>query len=86
MRVTVTYYYDGPALDVDNMIKPIQDALVGLVYINDDQVTDAIGRKRDLNSSFRVRGMSSSLAEGFCRNNEFLHVRIEDAPDHTELT
>jgi crossover junction endodeoxyribonuclease RusA len=42
-------------------------------------------RKTDLNGSFRVRGMSPVLAEGFCRGNEFLYVRVEVAPGHEEL-
>jgi Holliday junction resolvase RusA-like endonuclease len=86
IRITITYYYEGAALDVDNMIKPIQDALIGLVYDDDRQVTDAVGRKRDLDGSFRIKGMSPLLAEGFCRGHEFLHIRIESAPDHRELT
>jgi hypothetical protein len=32
-----------------------------------------------------VRGMSPVLAEGFVQGDEFLHIRIEEAPDHTEL-
>lgn len=85
VRIIVTYYYVGESLDVDNMIKPIQDALRGLVYDDDHIVTDCLGRKRDLDGSFRIKGMSTVLAEGFCRGREFLHVRVEEAPDHREL-
>lgn len=87
LKLTVTYYHDGIAvrLDNDNLVKPIQDALNGLVYEDDRQITDTIVRKTDLNGSFRVRGMSYILAEGFCRGNEFLYVRIEVAPRHEEL-
>jgi crossover junction endodeoxyribonuclease RusA len=75
----------GAPLDVDNMIKPIQDSLVGLVYADDGQVTDAVGKKRKLDGSFRVKGMSTVLAEGFCRGVEFLHICVDNAPDHQEL-
>jgi crossover junction endodeoxyribonuclease RusA len=87
LRFTVTYYHDGVAvrIDNDNLVKPIQDALNGLVYVDDRQITDTLVRKTDLNGSFRVRGMSPVLAEGFCRGNEFLYVRVEFAPDHEEL-
>ena len=67
------------------MIKPIQYALNDLIYEDDRQITDTEVRKTDINGSFRVRGMSSVLAEGFCRGNEFIHVRIEVAPEHEEL-
>jgi crossover junction endodeoxyribonuclease RusA len=88
LRFTVTYYHDGVSvrIDNDNMVKPIQDALNGLVYEDDRQITDTYVRKTDLNGSFRVRGMSPVLAEGFCRGKEFLYVRIDVAPDHEELT
>lgn len=87
LRFTVTYYHDGVSvrIDNDNLVKPIQDALNGLIYVDDRQITDIHVRKTDLNGSFRVRGMSPVLAEGFCRGNEFLYVRVELAPDHEEL-
>lgn len=87
LRFSVTYYHDGVSvrIDNDNLVKPIQDALNGLVYVDDRQITDTYVRKTDLNGSFRVRGMSPVLAEGFCRGNEFLYVRVELAPDHKEL-
>jgi Holliday junction resolvase RusA-like endonuclease len=87
LRFMVTYYHDGISvrIDNDNLVKPIQDALNGLVYEDDHQITDIYVRKTDLNGSFRVRGMSPVLAEGFCRGNEFLYIRVEMAPDHEEL-
>jgi hypothetical protein len=87
LRFSVTYYHDGVSvrIDNDNLVKPIQDALNGLVYADDRQITDTYVRKTDLNGSFRVRGMSPVLAEGFCRGTEFLYLRVELAPDHEEL-
>ncbi len=38
IRITITYYYEGDTPDVDNIIKPIQDALNGLVFAGDCQV------------------------------------------------
>ena len=85
VKLMITYYYDEVALDVDNMIKPIQDALIGLVYTDDRFVTDTVGRKRRLDGSFRVRGMSPMLARGFCLGKEFLHIKVDKAPDPQEL-
>jgi Holliday junction resolvase RusA-like endonuclease len=87
LRLTLTYYHDGVSvrIDNDNLVKPIQDALNGLVYVDDHQITDTLVRKTDLNGSFRVRGMSPVLAEGFCRGNEFLYIRVELEPDHEDL-
>jgi len=81
----VTYFYDSVAIDVDNIIKPIQDAIIGLAYIDDDQVTDVFVRKRNLSGNFKVENMTSTLAEGFYRGNEFLHIVVIDAPDQEVL-
>lgn len=72
-------------MDNDNMVKPIQDALNGLVYVDDRLITDTQVRKTDLNGDFKVKGMSRVLADGFCSGNEFIYVKIENAPDHREL-
>ncbi len=87
LKITVVYYHDSEVvrIDEDNMIKPTQDAMNGLVYVDDRQVTDVSARKTDLNGSFRIRGLSPVLAEGFCRDREFLHVRVEARPDHQDL-
>ena len=79
--LTITYFYEEASLDVDNMPKPILDALKDLVYSDDAQVTDLVCRKRNLNGDLRIENLSSVLAEGFNRGNEFLYVVVEDAPN-----
>jgi hypothetical protein len=37
------------------LIKPIQDALQGVVYWNDRQVSDTIGNRRRIDGSFVVK-------------------------------
>lgn len=83
----VAFYHDGPEakLDRDNMLKPIQDALNGVVYEDDSQLIDTAIRATSIDGAFKVRGMSVTLAEGFCLGNEFLHVIIDHVPDHQEL-
>lgn len=72
-------------MDNDNLIKPIQDSLQGLIYRDDRQIVDTQIRKTDINGAFRVRGVSLLVLEGFSRGDEFLHVRIEAPPDHADL-
>ncbi len=87
LKITVVYFHDGTSsrMDLDNLLKPIQDALIGLVYRDDNQITDTVVRKTSLDGAFFVRGMPFILAEGFARNKEFVYLRIEAAPDHREL-
>src|SRR4030095_5165364 len=79
IQITVTYFHNGDSirLDNDNMIKPIQDALNGLVYTDDRQITDTRLRKTRIDGAFRVKGFSLVLAEAFAEGKEFIHVRIE---------
>ena len=60
VQIHITYYHDSAQLDVDNMLKPIQDALCGLVYEDDRQLTDTHGHLRDLNDPYRVRGITAA--------------------------
>jgi Holliday junction resolvase RusA-like endonuclease len=46
VMLQITYFYDAVIMDVDNIVKPIQDAIIGLAYVDDDQVTDILVRKR----------------------------------------
>jgi crossover junction endodeoxyribonuclease RusA len=87
LRIAVCYYHDRITvrLDNDNIIKPIQDALAGLVYDNDHRITDTAIRKTCLDGPFRVRGLSSVLAAAFVDGREFLHIVIDAAPSHVEI-
>lgn len=77
--VCITYYYEGDTPDVDNVIKPIQDALVGIVYVDDRQVTETKSRKKSIEGSYRIRGVSACLLSAFSAGDEFLHVRVSEA-------
>ncbi len=72
-------------LDNDNMIKPLQDALNRAIYTDDRLITDTVARKTSIDGEFRVRYWSTTLAEGFTRGREFLHITIEAAPDHRDI-
>ena len=83
----MVFYHEAVSsrIDNDNLLKPVQDALEGLVYSDDMLITDTRVRKTSLNGSFRLRGLSRVLAEGFGWDKEFLYVRVENAPSHEEL-
>lgn len=85
LKLSITYFYDSTSPDVDNIIKPIQDSLIGLVYIDDEQIVDTACSKRDINGSFKVRGLSPVLAKGFSQENEFLFIKVEEAINLEEV-
>ncbi len=85
VRITLVYLYDEVALDVDNIPKPIQDALIGVAFPDDSLITDAILCRRQLRGSFDLSGVSSVLIEGFDYGDEFVYVHIGDAPSQERL-
>ena len=79
VKVAITYFFDHPLIDVDNVPKPILDALKGLVYSDDSQVTDLLCRKRDLNADLRIHNPSSDLLATLGRSEPFLHIVVARA-------
>ena len=78
---TIMYFYDERPLDVDNIPKPILDALKGLIFEDDDQVTDLVCRKRYVHTEFMGDNFSRAFYEGMDRHSEFLYIVVEKAPD-----
>ena len=78
--LNIMYFYKTSSMDVDNIPKPIIDALKGLVFIDDNQVTDMICRKRPLKDVF-IESALPTLAERLSRGESFLYIVVEDAPD-----
>lgn len=78
--VIITYFYKGGSLDVDNIPKPILDALKGLVYSDDAEISDLLCRKRDLNGDLQIRNPSSLLLDAL-RDTEqqLLHITVDSA-------
>jgi Holliday junction resolvase RusA-like endonuclease len=52
VAIEIINFYEGRAPDADNIAKPIQDALNGLIYADDAQVIDVSSRKRNINGAF----------------------------------
>lgn len=86
VTLTITYFYESDTPDVDNIIKPIQDALVGLVFVDDSQIVDTRSRKKSLDGSYRIRGASSVLLHGFANGDEFLHVQLNKPAGGEDLS
>ena len=85
VELRVTHYSERRIADRDNLMKPIQDALQGVAYLNDRQVKDATSNWRDINGRFNVRFVSMALAVAFSQGDEFLHIRLWNSPDTEDL-
>jgi crossover junction endodeoxyribonuclease RusA len=81
IRVVITHVFTGASSDLDNLAKPVLDALKGLAYEDDGQVTDIIMKKRDLARNLRVETLIPLLLSALESRQEFLHVVVEEARD-----
>ena len=80
VAVTITYFYrSSDPLDVDNIPKPILDALKGLVYADDSQVSDLLCRKRDRNENLLIRNPSANLLASLRDAEPVLHIAMTRA-------
>ncbi len=82
LEFCLIYFYDQtPIGDIDNIIKPIQDALVGLVYQDDSQITDIQCQRRESHLPFVFHQISDTLLNGFMLHDDFLFIRVTEAPN-----
>lgn len=63
--------------DVDNIIKPIQDALKGIIFVDDNQVESIVARKYDILSVIRFWREPLCIIEPLMNGHkEYVFVRI----------
>ena len=79
IMLTIIYFYNDVPMDVDNIPKPILDALKGLVYRDDSQITDLFCRKRELTDRLQVESESQILNNYVRRGAHFIYVSVESA-------
>lgn len=78
MSITITFFYNAlPDFDTDNMSKPICDALEGIAYHNDSQLMERHARRRDINGSFRIKGIDPKVAIAIAKGEDFVAIKIE---------
>lgn len=80
VALRLLYLYDDAALDADNILKPIQDALIGVLLEDDSVISDVEIRRRWLRTTFTLNAVSPVLAAGLALGREFVHVASSDAP------
>ena len=85
VMLSITYFFTDKQMDVDNIPKPISDALNGVAYFDDEQITDIICRKRYLGDDLRIETSSNILQEYVVRGMPFVHVVVDNAPDQNTI-
>ncbi|TOD58963.1 hypothetical protein CGJ61_23085 [Vibrio parahaemolyticus] len=84
LRLTLVYLCDDSPADIDNIIKPIQDAMVGVVYEDDVQISDVDSHRRYLTDTIVVTGLPQILVDAIEVGNEAVYVKVSHADNLEE--
>jgi crossover junction endodeoxyribonuclease RusA len=87
LKCTIFNFHEGKdaSLDDDNMVKPIRDAMNGLVYVDDSQISYSETIHICIDAPIKIRTASAVLLAAYGKGDEFLYVRIDGAPDFIQL-
>src|SRR5713226_8200103 len=88
MAVLIIYFYQGDtSLDVDNIAKSLLDGLKGVVFRDDQQVSELLIRKTRMSTGLSLTGAGLYLLDAIERmsqaGSDFVYVRADPAPDHS---
>jgi phenylpyruvate tautomerase PptA (4-oxalocrotonate tautomerase family) len=81
LAITLFYFPAGPMQgDIDNIIKPILDALSRHVYLDDHQIHRVVVQKFEPGNIFQFSEPTATLTEALNRKPPALYVRLSDEP------
>ena len=83
VKAVIINFFAGnkPSVDVDNMSKPILDAIQKVVYEDDRQVRQAEITHVKIGAAFQIMGVLKILVDAIWAGTQFVYVRIEDPLD-----
>lgn len=86
VQIIIIHYYAANPPDIDNIAKPILDALNLLVYIDDKQITDLTLRKRNFRNLSKLQNLPETITEALAKGEPFVYVKIDVSPVLTEFS
>ena len=80
LRAIVINFHAGnlPSVDLDNMSKPILDAMERVVYHDNRQIVQSELTHLRIGAAFSIAGASRVLVTALQAGLQFVYVRIED--------
>jgi Holliday junction resolvase RusA-like endonuclease len=80
LKFVMVYLSDDPSPgDINNFVKPVQDALSGCVYADDAMVRDVSAHFRYLGEPNAISGLPGMLAEALVRGDTCVYVAVHDS-------
>jgi len=85
LKFTMVYLSDDPKPgDINNFVKPVQDALCGLIYGDDSMILDVSAHMRLLSEPNSIRGLPDILARAIIGGEACVYVAISDSAELAE--
>ncbi len=81
LSLLICHFPDGPAdLDLDNLVKPILDALKGHIYIDDLQVDRLTAQRFEPGQVFAFTSPSAELSSALTEAAPLVYIRMSYDP------
>jgi hypothetical protein len=81
----MVYLSDDPSPgDINNFVKPVQDALRSLIYADDSLILDVSAHLRFLSEQIAIVGLPSKLARAVIDGQTCVYIAISDSADLAE--
>jgi crossover junction endodeoxyribonuclease RusA len=75
-RFSVVYLCESDPPDINNIIKPIEDVLIGLVYPDDSHVLDVDGHTRFFDSGIDIVNLPEKLQRAVYEGVECVYISV----------
>ncbi|MGL4552971.1 MAG: RusA family crossover junction endodeoxyribonuclease, partial [Gemmataceae bacterium] len=87
LKAIIINFFGGnePTVDVDNLSKPILDAMQGIVYDDDRQIVQAELIHSRIGAPYPVVGVRPVIVTALQAGSQFVYVRIEDPVNPLQL-
>jgi Holliday junction resolvase RusA-like endonuclease len=85
LKFTMVYLSEDTAPgDINNFVKPVQDALCALIYADDSMIRDVSAHMRLLSEQIAIHGLPRLLAEAIIQGQACVYIAISDSPELAE--
>lgn len=79
LRLTIVFFYTNNPVDVDNIIKPIQDALKGILYLDDRDIVDVHSYRRKCDEVISTDDWPPRLVDAYNLKSDCVYILVRDA-------
>lgn len=85
LKFTMVYLSEDPDPgDINNFVKPVQDALCAWIYADDAMIRDVSAHMRLLSGHTAIHGLPRMLAEAIIQGQAYVYIAISDSRERAE--